>query len=212
MSNQDLKHFSKSVILGFVGAVTRRRKHLQPWTKIRAASPWRDLAFERVKSRFKALFKKWPSWIRRCCFHGFLPPEGDLTTKLTMYNNSQTCKHNKKTKLWFSLFQNIIRRSPQASPTKNWKTKSAVKDKIRDLTSSSKNFERGTYKGGRGAKLLKSRICSLTADLIFQFFVGEAWGERWIMCWKFKGNQHLVFSMILYFYIFSNVIWFHNFN
>ena len=71
--------------------------------KVRAASPWRDLAFERVKSRFKALFKKWPSWIRRCCFHGFLPPEGDLTTKLTMYNNSQACKHNKKTKFWFSL-------------------------------------------------------------------------------------------------------------
>ena len=35
-----------------------------------------------VKSRFKAIFKKWPSWIRRCCFHGFLPPEGDLTKKL----------------------------------------------------------------------------------------------------------------------------------
>ena len=26
--------------------------------------------------------------------------------------------------------------------------------------------------------LLRSRIFSLTADLIFQFFVGEAWGER----------------------------------
>ena len=118
--------------------------------KIRAASPWRDLAFERVKSRFKALFEKWPSWIRRCCFHGFLPPEGDLTTKLTMYNNSQTCKHNKKTKFWFSLnFQNIIRRSPQASPTKNWKIKSAVKEKIRDLSSSSKNF--GSHKKQRGA-------------------------------------------------------------
>ena len=38
VSNQDLKHFSKSDILGFAGAV----------------------------------------------FHGFLPPEGDLTTKLTM--------------------------------------------------------------------------------------------------------------------------------
>ena len=38
MSNQDLKHFSKSDLLGFAGAV----------------------------------------------FHGFLPPEGDLTTKLTM--------------------------------------------------------------------------------------------------------------------------------
>ena len=30
-----------------------------------------------IKSRFKAIFKKRPSWIRRCCFHGFLPPEGD---------------------------------------------------------------------------------------------------------------------------------------
>ena len=95
-------------------AVTRRRKRIQPWTKIRAASPWRDLAFERVKSTFKALFKKWLSWIRRCCFHGFLPPKGDVTTKLTMYNNSQTCKHNKNTKFWFSFnFQNIIRRSPR---------------------------------------------------------------------------------------------------
>ena len=111
------------------------------------------------------------------------------------------------TKCWFPLnFQNIIRRSPQASPTKNWKIKSAVKEKIRDLSSSSKNFERDTYKGGRGTEgapppfvgilshklfrlVLKSRICSLTADLIFQFFVGEAWGERRIMFWKFKGNQ-----------------------
>ena len=83
VSNPDLRHFLKSDLLGFAGAV----------------------------------------------FHGFLPPEGDLTTKLTMYNNSQTCKHNKKTKFWFSLnFQNIIRRSPQASPTKNWKIKSAVKE------------------------------------------------------------------------------------
>merc|ERR1711953_940993 len=31
-----------------------------------------------VKSRLKAIFKKSPSWIRRCCFHGFLPPEGDV--------------------------------------------------------------------------------------------------------------------------------------
>ena len=37
--------------------------------------------------------------------------------------------------------------------------------------------------------VLESRIFSLTADLIFQFFVGEAWGERRIMFWKFKGNQ-----------------------
>ena len=50
--------------------------------KIQSKSSRRDLAFESVKSRFKALLKKWPSWIRRCCFHGFLPPEGDLTKKL----------------------------------------------------------------------------------------------------------------------------------
>ena len=73
-------------------------------------------------------------------------------TKANKSKQQQTCKHNKKTKFWFSLnFQNIIRRSPQASPTKNWKIKSAVKEKIRDLSSSSKNFERDTYKGGRGA-------------------------------------------------------------
>ena len=71
-----------------------------------------------------------------------------------------------------------------------------IKRKIRDLSSSSKNFERDTYKGGRGILshklfrlVLKSRICSLTADLIFQFFVVEAWGERRILFWKFKGNQ-----------------------
>ena len=38
--------------------------------------------------------------------------------------------------------------------------------------------------------LLKSRISSLTADLIFQFFVGEAWGERRIIFWKFKEHQN----------------------
>ena len=38
--------------------------------------------------------------------------------------------------------------------------------------------------------LLKSCICSLTADLIFQFFVGEAWGERRIILWKYKEHQN----------------------
>ena len=37
-----------------------------------------------VKSRFRAIFKKRPSWIRRCCFHGFLPPEGGLTHESTL--------------------------------------------------------------------------------------------------------------------------------
>ena len=41
--------------------------------------------------------------------------------------------------------------------------------------------------------LLKSCIFSSTADLIFQFFVGEAWGERRIMFWKFNGKQHFAF-------------------
>ena len=108
--------------------------------------------FSGIRTKFKGIFKKWPSWIRRCCFHGFLPLEGDLTTKLTMYNNSQTCKHSKKAKFWFSLnFQNIIRRSPQASPTKNWKIKSAVKEKIRDLSTSLNNF--GSLKKQRGGAL-----------------------------------------------------------
>ena len=49
--------------------------------------------------------------------------------------------------------------------------------------------------------MLKSRIFSLTADLIFQFFVGEAWGERRILFWKFKENLNFVFSVI--FYVFS---------
>ena len=71
----------------------------------------------------------------------FLDPGGRL--------NYEAYNVNKKTKFWFSLnFQNIIRRSPQASPTNNWKIKSAVKEQIRDLSSSSKNFERDTYKGG----------------------------------------------------------------
>ena len=46
--------------------------------------------------------------------------------------------------------------------------------------------------------LLKSRIFSLTADLIFQFFVGEAWGERRIIFWKFKENQNFVFLLCLH--------------
>ena len=81
-----------------------------------------------------------------------------------------------------------------------------MKGKIRGLSSSSNDFERDTYKGGRGALaprpplqvslseffelLLKYRIFSLTADLIFQFFVGEAWGERRIIFWKFKEHQN----------------------
>ena len=32
--------------------------------------------------------------------------------------------------------------------------------------------------------------CSLTADLIFQFFVGEAWGERRIIFCMFKEHQN----------------------
>ena len=44
--------------------------------------------------------------------------------------------------------------------------------------------------------LLKSRIFSLTADLIFQFFVGEAWGERRIIFWKFKEHQN--YDLCLY--------------
>ena len=46
--------------------------------------------------------------------------------------------------------------------------------------------------------VLKSRIFSLTADLIFQFFVGEAWGERRIIFWKFKESRNFVFSVIVY--------------
>ena len=46
--------------------------------------------------------------------------------------------------------------------------------------------------------VLKSRIFSLTADLIFQFFVGEAWGERRIIFWKFKENQNFVFLVCLH--------------
>mgnify|MGYP005692539343 CR=1 FL=1 len=52
-----------------------------------------------------------------------------------------------------------------------------------------------TYKGGRGAK---ARIFSLTADLIFQFFVGEAWGERRIIFWKFKENKNFVFWVMFH--------------
>ena len=45
--------------------------------------------------------------------------------------------------------------------------------------------------------VLKSCICSLTADVIVQFVVGEAWGERRIMFWTFKANQHFVFLQLL---------------
>ena len=39
---------------------------------------------------------------------------------------------------------------------------------------------------------------SLTADLIFQFFVGEAWGERRIIFRKFKENQNFAFLLCLH--------------
>ena len=35
-------------------------------------------------------------------------------------------------------------------------------------------------------------------DSIFQFFVGEAWGERRIIFWKFKENQNFVFLLCLH--------------
>ena len=71
-----------------------------------------------------------------------------------MYNNSQACKHNKKTKFWFSLnFQNIIRRSPQASPTKNWKIKSAVEDTNMRFKQQFEEFwEQQKTKGGAAPK------------------------------------------------------------
>ena len=85
-------------------------------------------------------------------------------------------------------FQNIIRRSPQASPTKNWKIKSAVKEKIRDLSTSLNNlWERIPTKGGGALQQLE-----------VQFFVGEAWGERRIIFWKFKENQNFVFLLCLH--------------
>ena len=48
--------------------------------------------------------------------------------------------------------------------------------------------------------VLYSRIFSLTADLIFQFFVGEAWGERRIIFWKFKEHQNydLFFGVLIF--------------
>ena len=84
----------------------------------------------------------------------------------------------------------------------------------RDFSTSLNNFGSLKKQRARGAfgapppfvlccsqffELLKSRILSLTADLIFQFFVGEAWGERRIIFWKFKENQNFVFlDMFLY--------------
>ena len=44
--------------------------------------------------------------------------------------------------------------------------------------------------------LLNSRIFSLTADLIFQFFVGEAWGERRIMFRKLKEINMLYLAVM----------------
>ena len=89
------------------------------------------------------------------------------------------------------------------------------KEKIRDLKQQFEEFwERHLQRGaGRFSApppfvgilshklfrlVLKSRIFSLTADLIFQFFVGEAWGERRIIFWKFKENQNFVFLLCLH--------------
>ena len=78
-------------------------------------------------------------------FHGLFAPGGRLNYEA--YNVRTIYKH--KSYFWCSLnMQNIIRRSPQASPTKNWKIKSAVKEKIRDLSSSSKIF--GSNKKTKG--------------------------------------------------------------
>jgi hypothetical protein len=44
--------------------------------------------------------------------------------------------------------------------------------------------------------VVKSGICSLTADLIFQFFVGEAWGEGRVIFWKFKEDQYFEFFFV----------------
>ena len=44
--------------------------------------------------------------------------------------------------------------------------------------------------------MLESHICSLTANSIFQFFVGEAWGERRIIFCMFK--EHQSYDLCLY--------------
>ena len=59
--------------------------------------------------------------------------------------------------------------------------------------------------------LLKSRIFSLTAELIFPFFVGQAWGERRTIFWKLKEHQNYdlffyVFNVCALFYIVSFVV------
>ena len=38
-----------------------------------------------VKSRFKALFKKWHPWIRRCCFSLIFAPGGKLNRRTSDY-------------------------------------------------------------------------------------------------------------------------------
>ena len=44
-----------------------------------------------VKSRFKAIFKKWPSWIRICCFSWIFAPGGRLNHEA--YNVRTIYKH-----------------------------------------------------------------------------------------------------------------------
>ena len=61
-----------------VSAITRRRMHLNQWFRGESKKVRHSPSSDSVKSRFKALFKKCPSWIRRCCFSRIFAPGGRL--------------------------------------------------------------------------------------------------------------------------------------
>ena len=61
-----------------VSAITRRRMHLNQWFRGESKKVRHSPSSDSVETRFKAIFKKWPFWIRRCCFSWFFTPGGRL--------------------------------------------------------------------------------------------------------------------------------------
>ena len=53
-----------------------------------------------VKSRFKAIFKKWPLWIRRWCSSGLFAPKGPCGSTLASFMYVSTYVYVPQRKIW----------------------------------------------------------------------------------------------------------------
>ena len=74
-----------------VSAITRRRMHLNQWFRGESKKVRHSPSSDSVKSRFKALFKKWHPWIRICCFSLIFASGGRLHNEA--YNVRTIYKH-----------------------------------------------------------------------------------------------------------------------